>query len=51
MKVEFQEDGTLSICPEDSVERMALKYWVMEYRTHGDKMIEVSDELPTPDPY
>ena len=49
MKVHFKDDGTLVICPKDSVEAMALKYWVMEYQKHCEKLLEVDTEVPKPE--
>lgn len=46
MKLEFNEDKALVIVPENTVEMMALKYWEMEYREHGDKMLTVVTTLP-----
>lgn len=46
MKIYFREDDTLVICPNDSVEAMALKYWSKEYEEHGDKVLEVSTGVP-----
>lgn len=45
MKIEFDEDATLIIMPENSVEAMALKYWAKEYEAHGDKVLEVSTDV------
>lgn len=46
MKVYFDNDDTLHIRAENSVEAMALKYWKGEYEAHGDKMLEVDTEVP-----
>lgn len=49
MKIYFREDDTLVVCPEDSVEAMALKYWMMEYQKHGPKLFDVDTEVPKPE--
>ena len=46
MKVYFDPDDTLHICPENSTERMALKYWLKEYKEHGPKVLTVDLEPP-----
>lgn len=44
MNVNFKTDGTMVIIPESSVELMALKYWIYEFKKHGNKMLEVMVE-------
>lgn len=46
MRVYFRDDDTLVICPDNSVEAMALKYWMKEYAEHGDKVLEVDTAVP-----
>jgi len=46
MRVYFDDSDTLHIEPENTVERMALKYWVQEYREHGPKLLEVDFDSP-----
>jgi hypothetical protein len=36
----------LVIGPDNSVEAMALKYWMKEYAEHGDKVLEVDTAVP-----
>jgi len=52
MQVYFSDDDVLHICPENTTECMALKYWMDEYKAHGAKMLEVDIEaklkLPSP---
>ena len=52
MKLYFDDDDVLHICPENNTECMALKYWTDEYKEHGAKMLEVDTEpklkLPSP---
>lgn len=45
MKIYFSDDDTLNICPENSIEAMALKYWKKEYEAHGDKVLAVGTEV------
>jgi len=44
MRIYFDDDDTLHITPENTVEAMALKYWKKEYAEHGDKVLEVDTE-------
>jgi hypothetical protein len=44
MKVYFDVGDVLHICPEDSVERLALKYWLKELKEHGLKVLDVDIE-------
>jgi hypothetical protein len=44
MKLEFDENMVLHICPESNIELMALKYWAKEYQTHGSKMLEIKHD-------
>ena len=44
MRIYFDNDDTLHIVPEDSIEAMALKYWKGEYKEHGDKVLQVDTE-------
>lgn len=46
MRIYFRPDDTLVIAPDDSIESMALKYWLKEYEAHGDKLLDVDAELP-----
>lgn len=46
MRVYFDADDTLHITPDDTVERMALKYWVQEYKEHGSKVLDVDFDSP-----
>lgn len=46
MHIIFKADDTLRICPDNSVEAMALKYWAREYEEHGDKVLEVMTDVP-----
>lgn len=46
MRLYFRDDDTLVIGAQDSVEAMALKYWLSEYKTHGDKLLEVDTDVP-----
>lgn len=46
MKLYFREDDTLVICAENSVESMALKYWLNEYKAHGEKVLDIETEPP-----
>lgn len=46
MRIYFDNDDTLHICPENSIEAMALKYWAKEYDEHGSKVLEVDTEVP-----
>lgn len=50
MKLEFGADMVLHIVPENSVEVMALKYWELEFREHGTKLLNVVTEIATPLP-
>lgn len=45
MRIYFDKDDALHIEPEDSVEKMALKYWVGEYKEHGSKVLAVDTEM------
>jgi len=49
MRVYFDVDDTLHIEPENSVERLALKYWTLEYKEHGGKVLAVDTEIPDDD--
>lgn len=44
MLIEFDDDCTLRIKPENSIEKMALKYWEAEYEKHGDKVLDVDTD-------
>jgi hypothetical protein len=44
MRVYFDEHDVLHLCPEDTTEAMALKYWMKEYAAHGSKMLDVEIE-------
>ena len=46
MKLYFRDDDTLVVAASDSVEAMALKYWLKEYEEHGDKVFEVDTTVP-----
>lgn len=46
MKIYFRDDDTLVVAASDSVEAMALKYWIKEYNEHGDKVFEVDTNVP-----
>jgi hypothetical protein len=46
MRLYFKDDDTLVIAASDSIEAMALKYWLAEYAKHGDKLFEVETDLP-----
>lgn len=46
MKIYFRDDDTLVVGASDSVEAMALKYWLKEYETHGDKVFEIDTTVP-----
>lgn len=46
MRVYFRDDDTLVIGPDNSVEAMALKYWMKEYEAHGAKVLEVDTTVP-----
>jgi hypothetical protein len=46
MKIYFRDGDTLVVAASDSVEAMALKYWLAEYAKHGDKLFEVETTLP-----
>lgn len=35
----------MHICPENTTELMALKYWMKEYLAHGPKMLEVCETV------
>jgi hypothetical protein len=41
MRVYFDADDVLHVEPENSVECMALKYWSLEYREHGSRVLVV----------
>jgi len=45
VKLEFDENDVLHICPETSTEVRALKYFKKEYEEHGEKMIEIRTDL------
>lgn len=46
MRIYFRDDDTLVVGASDSVEAMALKYWLKEYAEHGDKVLEVDPTVP-----
>lgn len=46
MRLYFRDDDTLVVGASDSVEAMALKYWLKEYAEHGDKVLEVDTTVP-----
>lgn len=46
MRIYFRDDDTLVVGASDSVEAMALKYWLKEYEAHGDKVFEVETTVP-----
>ncbi len=48
MRIHFDDDEVLHICPKNSVEAMALRYWLEEYKAHGDKMLVVETSVPKP---
>lgn len=41
MEIKFREDDTLVICAENTVEVLALKYWLKEYAAHGNKVLDI----------
>lgn len=41
MRVHFTENEVMQVIAECDVESMALKYWLLEYAKHGDKVLEV----------
>lgn len=41
MKIHFTENEVMQVIAECDVESMALKYWLLEFAKHGDKMLEV----------
>lgn len=45
MQVYFDDNDVLHVCPENSIEVMALKYWRGEYEEHGDKVLEVDTSV------
>lgn len=46
MRIYFRDDDTLVVAASDSVEAMALKYWMKEYAEHGNKVFEVDPTVP-----
>jgi hypothetical protein len=46
MRIYFRDDDTLVVAASDSVEAMALKYWLAEYEKHGEKLFEVETAVP-----
>jgi len=44
MKVYFDAGDAMHICPENTTERLALKYWLEEYKKHGPKLLDVDVE-------
>lgn len=50
MRLFFGSDDTLHIVPENDIECMALKYWILEYKAHGPKMLvlDLPSEYPAP---
>ena len=46
MRIYFRDDDTLVVAASDSIEAMALKYWLNEYAKHGDKLFEVETDVP-----
>lgn len=46
MRVYFKDDDTLVIGASDSVEAMALKYWMKEFAEHGAKLLDVDTVVP-----
>lgn len=44
MRVYFDANDVMYVCAENSTERMALKYWLKEYKEHGSKMLDVEFE-------
>lgn len=41
MRIQFTQNEVMQIIAECDVETMALKYWLMEYAKHGNKVLEV----------
>lgn len=54
MHISFTDNEVLQIISENGENNLALKYWLMEFAKHGDKMIEVvmyaTDKSHQPEP-
>lgn len=51
MRLHFDDNGVLHLCPENNTEAMALKYWAKEFSTHGTRMIEIDQPKEKPGEY
>lgn len=45
MDVYYDDKNVLHVCPENSVEVMANKYYKGEYEDHGDVLLEIHTEV------
>jgi hypothetical protein len=46
MRIYFKDDDTLVVGAQDSIEAMALKYWLSEFEKQGSKLLEVDTDAP-----